>query len=66
MVLFDAYTFEVPSPEVPSPEIPSPEIPSWQEVACAPESRSAWGLALGAALIVLAWAPIALLIWALT
>jgi hypothetical protein len=51
MVLFDAHTFE---------------IPSSQDAAQAPESRSAWGLALGAALIILAWAPIALLIWALT
>jgi hypothetical protein len=51
MVLFDAHTFE---------------IPSSRSAAQVPERKSAWALALGAALIVLAWAPIALLIWALT
>jgi hypothetical protein len=51
MVLFDAYPFEVPSS---------------QRVAPAPEWKPAWAPALGAALIILAWAPIALLIWALT
>jgi hypothetical protein len=49
MVLFDTYTFDAPAS---------------RRVGQAPQSRSAWALALGPALIILAWAPIALLIWA--
>lgn len=36
-------------------------LPSWE-----PEPRCSWGMALGLALVFLAWAPIAWLIWALT
>ncbi len=51
MVLFDEYTYETRR---------------WPESQEDWESRSAWGIALAVALILISWAPIALLIWMLT